>query len=651
MRMLMIAGLAGVLGGSGMAARAATAEAPLHLFKTVALSPDGTHVAAIESDDLPSDTEVPLRLLIHDLAGGAVAIPLPCDGKPGCIPSSPAWSRDGSTLAFLLEEPGGATSDIMTVAASGGVPKRLLAFQGPLDSLRYGPGDTIAVLATAQAHKRVGRTQAAAALQGEIGIESDEQRIAIVASGGLQFVSPADLYVYEYDWRPDGGFVGTASHGDGDANWWVARLYAFDRGGAARGLFTPGPREQLATPIVSPDGRQVAFIGGWMSDFGSTGGDAYLLPLDQSRTPVDVTPVDVTPGSHATVTALDWHCGPGLTAVLLAAGTSSVVTLEAGKAVASLWSGNGALSAGGGNQSLSCGRHATAAVAQSFTAAPEIVVGPIGAWRPITQANAGLVAPATARSIVWKNDGFDVQGWLLQPAHAGSSAKRPLIVDVHGGPEAAAGPRFPSTRGTVRALLDQGWDVFQPNYRGSYGQGEAFAAGSIGDLGGGDWRDVLSGVDAVLRLGSVDPGRLGITGGSYGGYMTMWAVTQTHRFRAGVADAGVSDWLSIEGEAPQAGSDQVNFGGSVYDNPAPYLKASPITHMKGVATPMLIAVGERDVECPMPQSQEFYTAMMALGVPTSFVVYAGEGHMLRHQANRDDLNRRTIAWFSRWFAT
>ncbi len=138
-------------------------------------------------------------------------------------------------------------------------------------------------------------------------------------------------------------------------------------------------------------------------------------------------------------------------------------------------------------------------------------------------------------------------------------------------------------------------------------------------------------------------------GGSYGGYMTMWAVTQTHRFRAGVSDAGVSDWLSIEGEAPQAGSDEVNFGGSVYDDDGPYLRASPITHMRGVATPVLIAVGERDAECPMPQSQEFYTAMTALHVPTSFVVYAGEGHALRRQADRDDLGRRTVAWFRRWF--
>lgn len=139
MRMLMIAGLAGVLGGSGLAARAATAETSLHLFKTVALSPNGAHVAAIESDDLPSDTEVPVRLLIHDLAGNAVAIPLPCDGKPGCIPSSPAWSHDGSRLAFLIEEPGGATSSWSVVASQTRLHQRArtLCFHPAwLDSMR-----------------------------------------------------------------------------------------------------------------------------------------------------------------------------------------------------------------------------------------------------------------------------------------------------------------------------------------------------------------------------------------------------------------------------------------------------------------------------------------------------------------------------------
>ena len=618
----------------------------LHLFRSVAIAPDGRQVASIEADDAPAESQPPSRLVLRGLDGTTHAVELPCAGQPGCTPSSLAWSADGRTLAFLLDEPGGIGTDVETVAASGGQPRRVLAFPGPLDSLRYGPGGRLAVLATADAHKRIGATQAAAAMQGEIGVVFDEQRIAVIENDALRFVSPADLYVYEYDWRPDGGFVATAARGNGDSNWWVARLYAFDASGAARTLFTPGPREQLAAPVMSPDGTRVGFIGGWMSDFGSTGGDAYLLRLDAPGS----RPVDLTPGLHATVTSIDWHCGEKLTATLLQGGTSKVATLAETAAPHVLWSGERMLSAGGWNLSLSCSRRGSAAVSESFADAPELVAGQIGAWRPLTHENAGQVAPGIARSITWRNDGLDVQGWLIEPKQAGRGTRRPMIVNVHGGPEAAATPMFASGRGSVRGWLEQGWDVFEPNYRGSFGQGETFAAGSIRDIGGGDWRDVLSGVDAAERAAPIDDARLGITGGSYGGYMTMWAVTQTHRFRAGVADAGVSDWLSIEGEAPQAGSDEVNFGGSVYDNPKPYLDASPITHMRGVTTPVLVAVGERDVECPMPQSQEFFTALRALDVPASFIVYPGEGHALVREADREDLERRDIAWFRRWFA-
>jgi dipeptidyl aminopeptidase/acylaminoacyl peptidase len=256
----------------------------------------------------------------------------------------------------------------------------------------------------------------------------------------------------------------------------------------------------------------------------------------------------------------------------------------------------------------------------------------------------------SARSVTWRNDGFDVQGWLLQPADSDPGLKRPMVVLVHGGPEAASTNKFPPPSSDARMLLEAGWDVFEPNYRGSFGQGETFAAASIQDLGGGDWRDVLTGVDAAERLAPIDDSRVGIMGRSYGGYMVMWGITQTHRFRAAVAHAGVSDWVSIEGEAPQAGSDEVNFGGSVYDDATPYLEASPIMHMRGVNTPTLLTVGERDLECPMPQSEEFYTALVALGVPVEFHVYPGEGHHLEKAEDRADFRKRAVGWFQRWFA-
>jgi len=622
---------------------AALAGPPLHAFATVAIAADGQHIAAIESQDDGSGASAPASLILRDLGGHAAPVKLPCAPGPNCRVSAPSWSADGR-LAFLISHPQDGTTDILELASPAATPTRILRFEGPLDDLRFGPGNRLAVLATANARKLVGRTEAGAPMVGDIGSATDEQRIATVQAGALRFVSPPDLYVYEYDFLPDGGFVGTAAPGDGDSQWWIARLYAFTANGA-RVLFTPGPREQLASPAVSPDGRSVAFIGGWMSDFGSTGGDAFLLKLDQPA----AVPKNLTQGWNATVTGLGWGCGEGLTGLLLAGDTVSLGRLD--RPAKPIWSGQASLS-GGGAAGISCGPKGAAAIVSSFAKAPEIIAGPIESWHAVTHENTGMQAPFTAQSLTWHNDGFAVQGWLLQPlGGTRAGARRPMVVLVHGGPEAASTSRFMPASSTARALLDAGWDVLMPNYRGSFGQGEAFASASIRDLGGGDWRDVLTGVDAAEHKAAIDDARLGIMGGSYGGYMTMWAVTQTHRFRAGVSHAGVSDWLSIEGEAPQAGSDQVNFGGSVYDNAAPYLKASPIMHMRGVATPVLITVGERDLECPMPQSEEFYTAMQALGVPAAFHVYPGEGHALTKPADREDFTRRSIAWFRRWFAT
>jgi dipeptidyl aminopeptidase/acylaminoacyl peptidase len=616
-----------------------------HDFKSVAIAPDGRHIASIETLDDGSDSDAPASLMIRDLIGGAMAVPLPCTAGSNCKVDSPTWSSNGQ-LAFLVSRPEEGVAEIDTVDAKGGAVRRVLGFNGTLDRLRYGPGNQLAVLATAQAHKLVGRAEAGAPLVGDIGSEADEQRIAVVDGASLKFVSPADLYVYEFDFLPHGGFVGTAAPGDGDSQWWVARLYAFERS-QARVVFAPGAREQLAAPAVSPDGKSVAFIGGWMSDFGSTGGDAYVLRLDE----LEAKPNNLTAGSHATVTALDWSCGQGLTGTMLAGDTVSIARLDTAGAKP-LWSGQESLTGGGMGNGPSCGPHGVAAVISSFGSPPEIVVGPLGHWHPITHENAAIgAAPFSAHSVTWRNEGFDVQGWLLQPAGDDPGAKRPMVVLVHGGPEAASTNKFLPSFSQARVLLEAGWAVFEPNYRGSFGQGETFAAASIQDLGGGDWRDVLTGVEAAERAAPIDDTRVGIMGGSYGGYMAMWGITQTHRFRAAIAHAGVSDWLSLEGEAPQAGSDQVNFGGSVYDDPTPYLKASPIMHMRGVSTPTLITVGERDLECPMPQSEEFYTALEALGVPVEFHVYPGEGHHLQKAADRADFRKRTVGWFQRWFAT
>ncbi|HEV3446249.1 MAG TPA: prolyl oligopeptidase family serine peptidase, partial [Gemmataceae bacterium] len=209
---------------------------------------------------------------------------------------------------------------------------------------------------------------------------------------------------------------------------------------------------------------------------------------------------------------------------------------------------------------------------------------------------------------------------------------------------------FPSRFCDVSELSRKGYFVFFPNPRGSYGQGEKFTRANVKDFGHGDLRDILSGVDEVLKTHPVDKERLGITGWSYGGYMTMWAVTQTQRFRAAVAGAGIANWQSYYG---QNGIDQwllPYFGASVYDDPAVYAKSSPINFIKQVKTPTLVLVGEYDVECPVPQSYEFWHALKTLGVPTEFVVYPKEGHGIGKPEHQRDIMKRMLGWFDKYLA-
>jgi dipeptidyl aminopeptidase/acylaminoacyl peptidase len=634
-----------VLLTSFAAAPAAAPERLVHRYLEVSISPDAARVASVEGDSPAGGVYPDVReLVIRGMNGAPEArVSLPCGRVPQCWPGSLAWTPDSRHLSFALRKPGTHDYALCTVAADGNGLRRVLEFKGTLTDLKYAPDGTLAMLVVENARKEVGATEAGAPVTGDLGAAPAEQRIAILAGDSLRWASPPNLFVYEYDWRPKGaGFVGTAAPGDGDNNWWTAKLYAFAAGsGAARVIYTPTSiRQQIAAPTVSPDGRTVAFIAGLMSDFGSTGGDVYSLALDTGAA------LDVTPGIKASANALDWGCGGGLRAQLLAGDRWEIADLGSGRAVVAprvLWSRAEWLHAR--NTSVACPSGNGAIAHESFTAPPEIEVGSAGHWRDLTHVNAGLTLPARVQSITWTNEGYSEQGWLLLPS--AEKGRRPLVTVVHGGPAAAALPRF-SGPGLLPQMLARGWLVFYPNPRGSFGQGERYTTANVRDLGHGDLRDILAGIDAAERTAPIDNARLGIMGGSYGGFMTMWAVTQSTRFKAAVAAAGVSDWLSYYGEN---GIDEwmlPYFGASVYDDPAVYARSSPINYIRTVRTPTFEYVGERDIECPAPQTQEFWHALKTLGVPTAIMIYPGEGHGLRDPAHVKDAMERTLAWFDKY---
>jgi dipeptidyl aminopeptidase/acylaminoacyl peptidase len=630
-----------------VAAETSATDRLVHRYLSVEISPNAELVASVEGDSSKSGGAPTVRDLVIRQArsGAAVTVALPCGRVPQCWPDSPTWSPDGKHLAFTLRAPGTHARTVYAVSADGSGLVKLLDFSGTIGNLRAMPDGRLAMLAIQNATKEVGATQAGAPIAGDLDAAPPEQRIAILEKGALRWVSPPDLFVYEYDWRAgDKGFIGTAAPGDGDNNWWTAKLYAFpENGSGARVIYSPADdRQQLAMPKVSRDGSVVAFIAGIMSDFGSTGGDVYSLPLDGGSA------INLTPEMRASATAIAWRCDGHLQAELLAGDKTQFADLGSGLKAAPArveWSGEESFGDRAGGISTACPSGVTADAHESFTAPPEIEIGTIGHWRNLTAINAGLSLPARVQSVWWKNDGFDVQGWLLVPLHA--DGKIPMITMVHGGPAAAVTPGFAGP-GIVGTLLQHGYALFRPNPRGSYGQGERFTQANVRDFGHGDLRDILAGIDAAAKVAPIDTARLGLTGGSYGGFMSMWAVTQTDRFKAAVAAAGISDWLSYYGENGIDAWMIPYFGKSAYDDPAVYAASSAIDYMHNVKTPTFAYVGEHDIECPAPQTQEFWHAMKAMNVPTSIMIYPGEGHGLRDPEHLADAEQRTLAWFDKY---
>jgi dipeptidyl aminopeptidase/acylaminoacyl peptidase len=273
--------------------------------------------------------------------------------------------------------------------------------------------------------------------------------------------------------------------------------------------------------------------------------------------------------------------------------------------------------------------------------------GAIGGWQPVTRANAE--APAFwggARSLHWTSDGREVQGWLLPPKDVDPGRRYPLVVSVHGGPSAQATASWPGRWNAV--LPAEGYFVLLPNPRGSYGQGEAFTRANVKDFGHGDLRDILAGVDAAVAAAPIDPERVGVIGWSYGGFMAMWAVTQTHRFKAAVAGAGIANWQSYYGTNRIDRWMLPFFGASVYDDPAVYARSSPINFVKNARTPTLVLHGDRDSEVPTPQGYEFWHALRTLGVPTQLVVYPNEGHAVSRPEHVRDMQKRIVSWFEKY---
>jgi dipeptidyl aminopeptidase/acylaminoacyl peptidase len=607
-----------------------------------------------------------------------------------------AWSPDSKTLAFFSDCTADHKTAIFTDDVTAGAAPHLLAqLNGYAKSLQYSPdGKYLSFLYVEGATRPSGALAPMKPPSGVIGVENIEvQRIAAIsipenwdgtldqgnpsdnrpqAKQGVKpiplfnFLTPANLHVYEFDWsRNSKNLTYIAAPPPGEDNWWTAKLYIQPvmpgsspiAGGRAsfdpRILFDPTTTTgslhglQIAVPRWSPDGSKIAFIGGLMSDQGSTGGDIYIIPSSGGD------PKNITPDRDASPAWITWIDDQSLGVAEIKGGDSHLFVYD----VASQQESPDynltlpdSVGAGGLEMRISVSNSNNIAfIRSSFERPPEVWAGPLNNLKQITHYN-DAIKPSWGKSeaIAWTNEGFNIHGWLLYPADYDPAKKYPMVVYVHGGPSAATQPRWPYPGFGPVPLSALGYFVLMPNPRGSFGEGEKFTQANRKDFGYGDLRDILAGVDTVLKDHPIDPDRLGITGWSYGGFMTMFAVTQTNRFHAAVAGAGLSDWLSYYGENSIDEWMIPFFGASVYDDPAVYAKSSAINYIKNVKTPTLVVVGDRDGECPAPQSFEFWHALRDEHVPTELVVYPNEGHGFVNPDDRINVLERALSWFNQY---
>ncbi len=646
-----------------------------HATGQVAVSPDGKRLAWVQ----PSREGNEIRVSPLNEMQKSERVTAAAKADQRCRESQLAWAPDSKALAFFSDcaKPG-EQSDLYLSGLDGSAPRRLTELKGLAEEPAFSPdGTKVAFLYVEGATRPAGALAAMKPPSGVIGEDGVEiQRVAVAsvdstAPAAPTQATPANLHVYEFDWSPDSKALAyIAADPPGENNWWVAKLYTQPLDAAPTAVLAPaevsGPLHglQIAVPRWSPDGKAIAFIGGLMSDQGSTGGDVWIVSASGGQ------PHDLTAQRPTSPAWIEWDGNEHLYVSELAGGNCQLVRMgvagdrtaeaETSSFGAPVFSYPG--SVGDGRMELSVSSTADRSLfvfhASTFDHPMEIYAARPGSamsggstgLTQLSHLNDGLEpAWGKSESLTWKSDQFRVQGWLMLPKDYDPGKKYPMIVEVHGGPAAATIAHWGGGGGlSATAFSALGYFVLEANPRGSYGQGEAFTQANRKDFGYGDLRDILAGVDAVEGKYPVDDSRIGITGWSYGGFMTMFAVTQTQRFKAAVSGAGLSNWQSYYGENSIDQWMIPYFGASVYDDPAVYAKSSAINYIKQAHTPTLVVVGDRDGECPAPQSYEFWHALRDQHVPTQLVVYANEGHGFVDPAHRRDVMDRAVEWFARY---
>jgi dipeptidyl aminopeptidase/acylaminoacyl peptidase len=612
-----------------------TPEASLNLrgISDLQFSPDGNRVAFVVMEP-PKGEQRARHVWLYDKQSGAIrqfTFSLKSE-------FSPRWSPDGKRLAFLSNRD--EEQQVYMMRADGGEATALTKGKRSVQSLAWSPdGKQISILAPdakteAEEKKEKDKDDARVA-------DKDEKHARLwlltVASGEAKALTEPKWEIHEAAWHPSGTglMLKATDHPESDQE--TNRIFSFrlSDNSITQVLAPRGPVSDIR---IAPDGVRMGFIG--CREDGPTPHD-LLLARHGDQVVKNLTGASV----DLPISDYRWTKDGGLIAVAYDGFRAKFISFTPEGALkdspAAFPTNPAALAVSNSGEVVFAGSSSTTPPEiwlWDQKSEPQQISHLNDAWKQFT---LGVPEFYKYKSF----DGLEIEAALLKPLGSDSKSKLPLVALIHGGP---TGNWQDSIETWGQLLAARGYAVFYPNIRGSSGYGQKFIEMNRGDWGGGDYRDVMAGVDELVARGIADPDKLAIGGWSYGGYMAEWAITQTTRFKAAVSGAGLSNLISEYGTEKGPSYDEW-FYGVPYEPEkiTGFLNSSPFVYLKNVKTPTLILQGDADPIDPPGQSQELYRGLKRYGVETELVVYPREPHGLQEEKHMLDLLNRILAWYDK----
>jgi dipeptidyl aminopeptidase/acylaminoacyl peptidase len=617
-----------------------------------AMSPDGqwvTYTATRPRDEVETRAPMFSELWVVPARGGEPRLLV---GQPHTV-SGPQWSPDGGTLTFAATLPQREGRQVYGVAPAGGEPQPLTASPRDVVAYAWAPdGGSLAYTETVPQPDHVTQRRAAGNDVIVMSEAGSYVRLFVQPVGGQpRAVTPADRVVHDFTWAPDSRWlvVQWTEERSADAEQMYREMHAVSADGAWTRPFieTEGKLDAMA---FSPRGDFFAWLGA--TEFNDPlAQTVFVAPVQGGQ--VTGAPRSPAPGMEASAEAVGWLDAQTLWFVVSESTRTGLYRVRHDGTRVERVVGGGAeifrtVSFDARNQTF-------AAPVNTALHPNEVFVGAPGrALRRLTDHNPWLanVPLGAQQTVSWTGpEGWTIEGVVTLPVGFVEGRRYPLAILPHGGPEGVdldgwhTNPLYPT-----QVLAGHGYVVFRPNYRGSGGRGVVFSKGDHRDLGGREMEDILTGIDDLAGRGWVDPDRVGISGTSYGGYLSAWAATRySPRFRAAIPFAGLTNWISFTGttDIPEEMM-YVHFDLPIFGNFGLFMDRSPVSHLVGANTPTLIGTGLADERVHPEQSIQLYGLMRLAGIPVELVLYPREPHGLRERAHQLDYMGRILDWFGRY---